>query len=213
MWEFDLCVITRQPERPDRSHADTALAALEGGVRCIQLRDRTLSDRALWQVGGRLRELTRRHDAVLIVNDRVDMAIALEADGVHLGQDDLPVQAARRAMGAEAIVGASVASPEEALSAEGSGATYVSVGSIFETPSKPDAGRAIGLAPIAQIKDAVTVPVLAIGGINCDNVGAVIGVGADGVAVISAVADAPDISAATRRLCALIREARGNLSA
>jgi thiamine-phosphate pyrophosphorylase len=116
-------------------------------------------------------------------------------------------------MGPEAIIGASVANPEEALSAEAGGATYVSVGSIFETPSKPDAGRAIGCVPIAQIKDAVTVPVLAIGGINCDNVGEVMRAGADGVAVISAVADAPDVAAATQRLCRLIRDARGNLSA
>jgi thiamine-phosphate pyrophosphorylase len=212
MPDFDLCVITPQPERPDRSHAEVAQAALEGGARCVQLRDRTLSDRALWEVGGRLREVTRGAGAALIVNDRVDIALAVAADGVHLGQDDLPIRTARRMMGPGAIVGASVANPEEALSAEAAGASYVSVGSIFETASKADAGQGIGLAPIAEIKRTVAVPVLAIGGINCDNVGAVIGGGADGVAVISAVADAADMAAAARRLCQLIREARGSTS-
>ncbi len=208
MPDFDVCVITPQPERRGRSHIDIARAALDGGASFIQLRDETVSDRALWEMGWALRRLTRERGATFVVNDRADIALAVEADGVHLGREDLPVESARCIMGRRAIIGASVADSEEARAAEAAGASYVSVGSIFSTASKPDAGAAIGPAAIAEIKAEVGLPVLAIGGINCDNVGAVIEAGADGVAVISAVADAEDMVAAVEHLRRLIGHAR-----
>ncbi len=174
----------------------------------IQLREKDQSDRDLWQLAVEMRELAREHGACLIVNDRIDIALAAGADGVHLGSDDVPIDAARRAMGADAIIGASVACPAEAEAAEGQGASYVSVGSVFATTSKPDAGEAIGISRIGAVKHATRLPVIAIGGISSENVGAVIRGGADGVAVLSAVAEAGDMAAATSELRRLICEAR-----
>jgi thiamine-phosphate pyrophosphorylase len=208
MLEFDLCVIAQRVARLGRSHLEVATAALRGGARLIQLREKDLSDRALWELAGRMRGLTHQHGGMLIVNDRVDIALAVGADGVHLGEEDLPVASARRIMGAEAIIGASVSNPEEARAAEAAGASYASLGSIFPTTSKPDAGEPVGIAAIGEIGNAVSLPVLAIGGINCDNVEAVIRAGAAGVAVVSAIAEAEDMMAATATLRRLIRAAR-----
>jgi len=212
MVEFDLCVIAQRVAPLGRSHLEVAAAALRGGARLIQLREKTLSDRALWELAGQMRELTREHEGMLLVNDRVDIALAVGGDGVHLGEHDLPVAAARRIMGAEATIGASVSNPAEARAAEAEGATYVSLGSIFRTTSKPDAGEPVGIAAIGEIRDAVSLPVLAIGGINCDNVEAVIRGGAAGVAVVSAIAEAEDMMAATATLRRLIRAARQGIS-
>lgn len=206
--ELDLCVITHRVERLNRGHLEVAAGALEGGARAVQLREKRLSDRALWELGQQMRRLTREHKAILIVNDRVDIALAVGADGVHLGEEDLPVAAARRMMGPEAIIGASVASAQEARAAEEEGASYVSVGSIFPTASKADAGEAVGISAIGEIKHAVRLPVLAIGGIKCDNVETVIRGGADGVAVLSAIAEAEDMTKAAATLLRLIRKAR-----
>ena len=217
MVEFDLCVITCRGEglkhghmaELRRGHIEVARAALEGGARLIQLREKRLEGRALWGVAQAMRALTHKYGAALIVNDRVDIALAAEADGVHLGQEDIPLAVARRLLGSEAVIGVSVSSEKEAEAAEKEGASYVSVGSIFPTASKSDAGEAIGVEPLSRIKRVVGLPVLAIGGVNCDNVQAVIRAGADGVAVISAIAEAEDMVEATSRLKSLIAEARG----
>ncbi len=208
MIEGGLCVITRRVERLGREHRDVAAAALEGGARLIQVRDKELSTRRLFEVVLDIRPLVRAAGARLIVNDRVDIALAAEADGVHVGDEDLPAAQARRLLGPEAIVGVSVASAAEARAAEAAGASYVSVGPIFATGSKPDAGRPIGAAAIGEIKRAVDVPVLAIGGIRRDNAAEMIRAGADGVAVISAVAEAADMVCATAELLRLIGGAR-----
>ena len=144
MADFDLCVITRRVTRLNRGHVDVARAALNGGARLIQLREKSLPDRELWQIAQELQRLARDRGALFIVNDRPDLALAVGADGVHLGQDDLPIAAARRILGPDAVIGASVADEQEAEAAEEQGATYVSVGSVFATTSKPDAGEAIG---------------------------------------------------------------------
>ncbi len=206
--DLALCVITHRVDRLRRGHLEVARAALEGGASMIQLREKNVTDRELWALAREMRRMARKHGAGFVVNDRVDIALAAEADGVHLGADDLPVAAARRMLGPGAVIGASVANAEEAKAAEEAGATYVSVGSVFETSSKSDAGEAIGIGPIGDIRRATALPVLAIGGINRDNVEAVIRAGAHGVAVISAVAEAGDMVEATANLRRLIRKAR-----
>lgn len=211
MPEFDLCVITRPALRPGApGHLEIARAALEGGARLIELRDKEAGGGELFALGQELRLLARQYQALLIINDRADIAQAVGAEGVHLGQFDLPVSAARRLLGPEAVIGASVATVEEAKRAEADGASYVSVGAIFPSGSKADAGEAIGLGPIGEIKRNVGLSVLVIGGISRDNVEAVVRAGADGVAVISAVADAPDMTAATAELLRGIRAARSS---
>jgi len=210
MAQWDLCVVTARVESLGRDHIDVARAALAGGCRVVQFRDKAMNTRDLLATAQELRELTRAREARLIINDRVDIALAAGADGVHVGNEDMPVAVARRLMGDAAIVGASVATAAEAEAAAMDGASYVSAGSVFRTGSKPDAGEPIGLEPVRRIKAAVAVPVLAIGGIDRDNVGAVIGAGADGVAVIAAVAEAADMVAATEDLRRHIAEARSS---
>lgn len=208
MPRYDLCVITARSDRLRRDHLDVAGAALQAGCPMLQLRAKDLSTRNLLSLGARLRQLTRDCGALLIVNDRVDIALAVEADGVHLGEQDLPISIARRLLGKQAIIGASAATPERAIAAKSHGASYIGVGPIYSTSSKADAGDAIECAAIEQIKDAAGLPVLAIGGITRDNVATVIRAGADGVAVISAVSEADDMAGATSALLDAIRAAR-----
>jgi thiamine-phosphate diphosphorylase len=205
---FDLCVITSRSARFGRDHLDIAQAALDGGCRFLQLRDKELSSRALLDLGRQMRQLCREYQAVFVVNDRLDIALATEADGVHLGQDDLPIAEARRLLGPKAVIGASTSTVEGARRAEAEGASYLGVGPVYATASKDDAGTAIGLSPISDIKADVGIPALAIGGINRDNVSAVIGAGADGVAVISAISEAEDMVRETAGLMRAIRAAR-----
>jgi thiamine-phosphate pyrophosphorylase len=160
---FDLCVITAQAERPRRGHVDVARAALEGGATIIQLREKELPGRAMLELAEQIRALTREHGAAFVVNDRVDIVLAAEADGAHLGVDDMPIAAARRLLGAERLIGASVDNPSDAAEAQAAGASYLGVGPVFPTGSKADAGDAIGLGPIGAIKRTVSIPVLAIG--------------------------------------------------
>jgi thiamine-phosphate pyrophosphorylase len=140
----------------------------------------------------------------LIVNDRVDVALAIDADGVHVGQDDMPAPLARRLLGAGRILGVSAGTVEEALQAQADGADYLGTGDVYGTPSKADAGAPIGVAGLAAVARAVAIPVVAIGGIQVGNAAAAIRAGASGVAVISAVVGAPDPEAAARALRGIV---------
>ncbi|MBI3997815.1 MAG: thiamine phosphate synthase [Armatimonadetes bacterium] len=191
-----------------RSHEEQAAEAIRGGATAIQLREKTFSTRQMVEVGTRLAELCRRSGVVVMVNDRADVAVACAADGVHVGEDDLPVAAARRIVGAGKVVGASADTVEAAVRAEREGADYLGVGSLFATATKPDAGAPIGLGALRDIVRAVRIPVVGIGGITPDNAPDVIRAGAAGVAVISAVVGQPDIAAAARRLRERIDAAR-----
>lgn len=195
-----LYVITDCVLRPDRSHVDIAKAALAGGARLVQLRDKTSPLSRVLEEGREIRRLTREAGALFIVNDRVEVALALDADGVHLGPDDFPPAEARRLLGAERIVGVSVSSVEEAEAARRNGASYLGVGAIFATTTKADAGAPIGVERLKEIKRATPLPVVAIGGIALHNIRAVAEAGADAAAVISAVVCAEDMTAMTRAL-------------
>lgn len=203
-----LYVITDRAIGKNRPLEEIVAAAIRGGATMIQLREKVWGARRLVEAGRRLLAITRPAGVPLIVNDRVDVALVIDADGVHLGQDDLPVADARRILGPERIVGASAGTLPEAMSAEADGADYVGVGSIFPTASKPDAGDAIGPEVLRQIRAALSIPVVAIGGITHANVAEAIRAGAHGVAAISAVVGAEDIREATRRLVAAIDAAR-----
>jgi thiamine-phosphate diphosphorylase len=205
MLDFRLCVITE--EWQGRSHLDVARAALAAGVGCIQLRNKSGSTREILSLGEQILALCCDAGAIFIVNDRPDIAFALGADGVHLGEEDMPVTLARKlfdSAGQRMIIGASVSTVEEAAQALRDGADYVSLGPIFATATKPDAGAAVGLEVIAQMKKACPLPVVAIGGINAQNVGSVLQAGADAVAVISAVSRAQDMERAAAELVAVI---------
>ncbi|HHV80709.1 TPA: thiamine phosphate synthase [bacterium] len=197
--DLKLYVITDEKVGLSRSHSFLAEEALKGGATAIQLRDKEKGGRELYRIGVKIRELTRRYKALFIVNDRLDIAMAVGADGVHLGTEDLPVSVARRIAGKNFIIGASVSSPEEALLAEKEGADYISAQSIFRTSSKENV-KIIGLEGLRSIVNASSLPVIAIGGINKDNVKDVIRNGAKGIAVISAAVSEEDVKKAVEEL-------------
>jgi thiamine-phosphate pyrophosphorylase len=205
---YGLYIITDETIAGGRSHAEIAQQAIAGGADVIQLRDKTCGCRDLIRIGRTIRGITRKTGTVFIVNDRLDVAIACGADGVHLGQEDMRVDAARQIAPQGLIIGVSVGTVEEAIQAERDGADYVALSPTFATLSKNDAGPGHGLLMLRKIRRQVSVPVVAIGGINRDNVRAVMAAGADGVAVISAVVGSADITAAAHELCVLIAGSR-----
>ena len=204
---YDLYVVTDEKLSRGLTHAEIARRAVAGGADVIQLRDKDKSSRELYEIACEIREICRDR-ALFFVNDRLDIALAAGADGVHLGQDDLPIEAARRVAPQNFLIGISVGNAGEALAAKSAGADYVAVSPVFSTPSKTDAGTGHGVAAIREIRTAVTCPVIGIGGINADNAAELIDAGLDGVAVISAVVSAPDVTAAAQNLSAIIREAK-----
>jgi len=191
------------------SHPEVARAAIAGGADVIQLRDKTATSRKLFRTGRELARLGRETGVPFLVNDRVDIALATDADGVHLGQEDLPVPVARELLGAEKMIGCSAATLEEAVEAERAGADYLGVGPIFEArTTKPDAGVPVGLELLTEIRHRVRLPLIAIGGITRRNARAVIRAGADGVAVISDIVAAPDIRRAAAEMQRLLKEGK-----
>lgn len=205
---LDLYVITDEALAGGISHAVIAKRAVAGGATVIQLRDKIRPYRELVRIGREIRAVTQQAGALFIVNDRPDLALACGADGVHLGQGDLRCDTARQLLPPGLIIGVSVGSAEEALDAERGGADYVAVSPVFTTGSKDDAGPGHGLACLKEVRAAVSIPVIAIGGIGPGNAGQVIASGADGVAVISAVVSQPDITAAARDLARIIAKAK-----
>lgn len=191
-----LCVITDDSRCP----VELAGMALEGGARMVQLRRKNASGRELYEWSVRMQELCRHHEAVFIVNDRVDIALAMQADGVHLGQQDLPAAAARKILGPDAIIGVSVSGVAEALKAEEHGASYIGLGHIYPTFSKDKPTPPLGTQAIGEVRKAVGLPIVAIGGIGPANAPEVIETGAAGIAVISAVTGAPDPVSASKEL-------------
>ncbi|MBE3582117.1 MAG: thiamine phosphate synthase [Thermoanaerobacteraceae bacterium] len=205
---YDLYVVTSSELSCGRQPLEVVRQALAGGATVIQLREKNWTARALVEVGREIRKLTREAGAGFIVNDRLDVALAVEADGVHLGQDDLPASIARRLLGPGRILGVSVGSVEEAWDAQAAGADYLGVGPIFATGSKADAGQPVGPELISTLKRVVSIPLVAIGGINRENAAGVVAAGADGVAVISAVVSARDVRAAAAELLSVVEAAK-----
>jgi len=195
-----LYVLTDARAAAGRPLIDLVAAALRGGATAIQLREKSLSTLAQIQLGRELRRLTREAGALFIVNDRVDLALAVEADGVHLGQDDLPVDVARTILGPDAIVGGSAGNLDELRLSLAAGVDYLGVGPMYPTASKSDAGTAIGPAGLTAIRQRTDLPIVGVGGIAGTNVPAVLAAGANGVAIISAVIGADDVEGAARRL-------------
>jgi thiamine-phosphate pyrophosphorylase len=205
--DLSLYVVTDRELSRGLDHLEVGRRAVAGGADVIQLRDKELPDVELYDLATKMAKIIHDVGRLLIINDRLDIALAVGADGVHLGQDDLPVAAAR-SVAPVIIIGASVSSVEEAVKAEREGADYVAVSPLFDTRSKDDAGPGHGLTTLREIRKAVSVPVIAIGGIDRSNVSEVIASGADGVAVISAVVSQPDVAAAARELRSLVMVAK-----
>lgn len=184
---FSLYLVTDHRLSLGRSTEEVVLHALKGGVKTVQLRNKDCSTRDLLLLGEKLKKLTAQFDVPLIINDRVDLTLALDCDGVHLGQSDLPLQIARKILGAEKIIGISVETLEQALEAEKNGATYCAVNGVFYTDTKSDIGPPLGLEFVQLLKKAVAIPIIGIGGIKIDNAAKVIAAGCDGIAVVSGI--------------------------
>lgn len=183
------------------SHLEQVKRLIEGGATFVQLREKHASSREFYEQAVQCIAFARQRGVKIIINDRVDIALMSDADGVHLGQDDKPPKAARGILGAKKIIGYSTHSVEQALEAASLGVDYIAIGPIFETNTKADADPVVGLEGIAAVRAAIgDVPLIAIGGIDETNIAAVLGSGADSVALISAIlTEAAGIADATRK--------------
>lgn len=190
MIDFRLYFVTDRHQTAGRPLPDVVRAVLDGGVRAVQMREKDLEAGELYRLAARLRELTARYAARLLINDRLDVALAVEADGVHLGQRSFPVRAARQLLGPDTLIGVSTHAPAEIAAAEG--ADFVIFGPVYFTPSKAAYGKPQGLERLRQAVRSSPVPVFAIGGIHTGRIAAVRSAGAHGIALISALSGTPD---------------------
>lgn len=196
---YDLYVVTDE-KLSSKTHVQIAEEAFSGGADVVQLRDKYNPKDKIIEEAKTIASIARRYGKTFIVNDDLDIAIESDADGVHLGKCDGSIADARKIVSPDFIIGASVESVEDAIKAEREGASYVALSPVFDTQSKKDAHSGYGLQVLSEIKKSVKIPVLAIGGINLENVSDVIEAGADGVAVISAVVSQSDIMLAAKRM-------------
>lgn len=197
--EYSLYLVTDGGTRDIEGFCRKVARAIDGGVTLLQLREKTATSREFYELALRVKEIARKVRVPLIINDRLDIALAVDADGLHVGQEDLPVEVARRLLGPDKILGATAATVADALAAQNAGANYLGSGAVYPTGTKP--GKALlPMERLMQIKNAVRIPVVAIGGITAENISFVREAGVDGVAVVSAIMDSSDPSAAARDL-------------
>ncbi|PIE71371.1 MAG: thiamine phosphate synthase [Deltaproteobacteria bacterium] len=197
---FDLYCLTSEAHSAGRSNIAVVTALLAAGVRIVQYREKTKSKREKLEECLQIRKMTRAAGAIFIVNDDVDIAILCNADGVHVGQDDLPVAAVRQLVGPDKVIGLSTHLPELAHRAEADGADYIGVGPVYATDTKVDAKAPVGLSYVAYAAEHIKIPFVAIGGIKRHNVADVIKAGATCVAMVTEIVEAPDIGMRIREV-------------
>ncbi|WP_281185110.1 thiamine phosphate synthase [Trichlorobacter lovleyi] len=192
-----LHLVTDRSLSQRRSLVEVVAEAVAGGITCVQLREKSCSTREFLDEALALKALLQPLRVPLIINDRVDIAQAVAADGVHLGQTDMPISHARRLLGQNCLIGISAESVADAIEAEQQGADYIGISPVFSTPTKTDTAPALGLDGIRQIRELVRIPLVGIGGISAANAQQVLAAGADGVAVVSAImaAESPRLAA------------------
>jgi thiamine-phosphate pyrophosphorylase len=195
-----LYLVTDRDATNGRPLTDVVEAALRGGVDAVQLREKDLPTRDLLALARELRAITRRHRALLLINDRIDVVLAVGADGVHLPADSFAIEDARQLLGADAIIGVSTHSLEEVVRAAAAGANFAVFGPVFDTPSKRPYGAPQGLDALRRAVEALAIPVVAIGGIDADNAAAVRATGCSGIAVVRGILSSPDPTAAAAAL-------------
>jgi len=212
MLDLSLYLVTDRALSLGRETVNVVSAAIRGGVTCVQLRDKTCSTRAFVEEARAIKVLLQKAEPPipLIINDRVDVAMAIGADGVHLGQTDMGIEDARRLVGKAMIIGISAESVEDAVQAERAGADYLGISPVFATPTKTDTAPPLGLEGIRAIRAAVSLPLVGIGGIHQQNVTDVLLAGTDGVAVVSAIVSAPCPRSAAASLKHQIKTVQAN---
>ena len=203
--KFRLLLVTDRSQVPDRSLSVAVRRAVEAGLPAVQLRERDLPIRDLLELARTIQDITKPQGVPLLINDRVDLALALDLDGVHLRANSLPVSVARRILGERRVVGVSTHSPDEVRRANDDGADYVIVGPVFDTPSKRAYGKPLGLERLAEACRGSSIPVFAIGGITRERIGEVRRAGAYGVAMIGGILGRRDVGMATEEMRAALQ--------
>lgn len=203
--QLRLYAVTERSGLGEKSLVQAVSEAIDGGATIIQLREKAMEETELRKLAQELCDLCKSRGVLFIVNDSVELAAAVDADGVHLGLDDGSIEEARKALGPDKIIGASAHNPEEALAAQRAGADYLGCGAVFASVTKSNI-RPITPAILKAVTDVVSIPVVAIGGISKENIARLNHCGLAGVAVVSAIFSQPDITAAAKELCALAEQ-------
>lgn len=203
--DYTLYVCTDRGLMSSATIEESVEQAILGGCTVIQLREKECSSREFFETARKVKEITKRYQVSLIINDRVDIALAVDADGVHVGQSDLPAKVVRKLLGKDKIIGVSAAKVEEAVQAQEDGADYLGVGAMFATGTKTNT-RSVSIEDLKKICSSVQIPIVAIGGIHEDNAASLKNTGIAGLAVVSAVVAQPDVALAAARLKKIFTE-------
>jgi len=206
--DFSLYLITDRQQTGGRPLVDVVAAALKGGVRAVQLREKDLNTKELYELAFELRKLTRQYDARLFINDRADIALAVDADGVHLGNSSLPIYRVRALVGPRKFIGVSCHNQLNVITAQEKGADFVTFGPVYHTPSKTIYGNPVGLDLLETVASISKIPVFALGGIKQQKIHDVLARGADGIALVSAIISAADPENVTGKIISLIEQDR-----
>ena len=207
MIDYSLYLVTNRDLSCGRSTVEVVEAAVAGGVSCVQLREKHCSTREFITQARALKPFLKSKQIPLIINDRLDVALAVEADGLHLGQQDMTISDARTISGTSLIIGISAESVDDAIRAEKEGADYIGISPVFATPTKSDTAPPLGLEGVKTIRKMIAIPIVGIGGINRHNALSVITAGADGIAVVSAIVGAKNPKDAAFELKSIVRQA------
>jgi len=207
--DYSLYLVTDRACSLGRSNLEVIQAAVQGGVTLVQLREKEATTKEFYEEGLKIKAFLQARDIPLIINDRIDIALALDAEGVHLGQEDMPIDEARKILGPQKIIGASVFTLEEAKIAEALGADYLSLSPIFVTKTKPELTQHLGIKGIRRLREAVKIPVVGIGSMSESNAYEAVKAGLDGVAVVSAICSREDPRAAAEAIKKEVLRAKG----
>ncbi|WP_449241057.1 thiamine phosphate synthase [Desulfoscipio gibsoniae] len=199
--DYSLYLVTDRAILEGRDLFQAVESALRGGVTLVQLREKEISSRDFYQTALALKDLTVKYKVPLLINDRLDIALAVDADGIHIGREDLPVQVARRLLGPQKIIGYSVSDIEEAIYGAKNGADYLGAGPVYTTTTKAVTVEPLGMEGLRSIKESVSIPVVGIGGINLNNIREVKKSGADGASIVSGILGSGDPARTSRELC------------
>ena len=202
--DFNLYLITDRNQTGSVRLVDVVEDALKGGIRGVQLREKDLSSRELYELAYDMRKLTAKYDAKLIINDRVDVALAVEADGVHLGLNSLPIHRVRKLLGSNRLIGISCHNQVNAIMAQENGADFITFGPVYYTASKANYGKPVGVEKLETVSQLLQIPVFALGGIKKTNINEVLAAGATGIALVSALIASDDPKSEAEEMLAML---------
>ena len=197
--DYSVYLVTDHRDKTDAEFLKVIEEAINGGTTIVQLREKTASTKDFYQLALKVKEITSRHDVPLLINDRIDIAIAVDSDGVHIGQDDMPAEIARKIIGEDKILGVSASTVAEAKKAEEDGADYIGSGAVFPTSTKDDADS-VSIEDLKEIVSSIDIPVVAIGGITLENASLLNDTGIAGFSVVSAIMSADNPKEASQKL-------------